>query len=143
EAPLGDHHGEVLLRVEGGELAEDRAEVGEADPAEARAVADVQAIDPELQEIRLNEPERLLHRRDEQREPEDAAVRPDVAPEPADQARVVRLAEVVLPRRLGRHQIASSSTSRAASRKISAYTPPRATRASCVPASTSRPSSRT
>src|SRR6266704_2151540 len=144
EAPLRDHHGQVLLPVGGQQLADDGAEVEEAEAAKPARVAALHvAVDAELHQVGLHLLEELVDGREEQREADDAPVGPHVDPQAPEEARVVRLAELLLAVDLGRHQIASSSTSSACWRKRSAYTPPRASRLSWSPSSTTRPSSST
>src|SRR6266513_2134412 len=144
EAPLRDDHGQVLLPVGGQQLADDGAEVEEAEVAEPALVAALHvAVDAELHQVRLHLLEELVDGREEQREADDAPVGPHVGPQTPEETRVVRLAELPLAVDLGRHQIASSSTSSDCWRKRSAYTPPRASRLSWSPSSTTRPSSST
>ena len=80
------------------------------------------AVEADLQEIRLEEAEPLLDRRQQQRRPHDPAVGPHVLPETPEEVGVVRLADLFL---VADRQIASSSPSRTCCRNRSAYTPPR------------------
>ena len=121
EAPLREHHGEVLLAVVRGELGRDHREVHEPERTQAaRVVPRDVAVDTDLHQVRLDETEGLLGRRQQQGEPEHLPVRPDEGPEAPDQAGVVRLAELALALQVGRHQMASSSTSSDCCRKRSA-----------------------
>src|SRR5206468_1585770 len=139
-----DDHGQVLLPVGGQQLADDGAEVEEAEaPEPALVAAQHVAVDAELHQVRLHLLEELVDGREEQREADDAPVGPHVGPQAPEDTRVVRLAECLLAVDLGRHQIASSSTSSDCRRKRSAYTPPRASRLSWSPSSTTRPPSST
>src|SRR5439155_1579850 len=113
------------------------------DAKPARVAALHVAVDAELHQVGLHLLEELVDGREEQREADNAPVGPHVGPQAPEEARVVRLAELLLAVDLGRHQIASSSTSSACWRKRSAYTPPRASRLSWSPISTTRPSSST
>src|SRR5439155_67865 len=136
KAPLRDHHGQVLLPVGGQQLADDGAEVEEAEAAEPARVAALHvAVDAELHQVGLHLLEELVNGREEQREADDAPVGPHVGPQAPEEARVVRLAELLLAVDLGRHQIASSSTSSVCWRQRSAYTPPCASRLSWSPIS--------
>src|SRR5581483_6436803 len=143
EAPLRDHRRQVLLAVLRQELGDDDPDVDEAERREAGEVPrDDVVVDPALQEVRLERGEEPVHGREEDGRPEDRPIRADVRPEAADQAGVVRLPELLLAEDV-RHQIASSSPSRACWRKSSAYARPRARSVSWSPTSTTRPSSRT
>jgi hypothetical protein len=124
EAALRDHHGQVLLAVEGGELARDRPREEHREVAEPGEVAmRDEPVDTDLEQVGLDQAEQLLHRRQQQRPPHHATVRPHVLPQPPQQAAVVGLAELFV---VAGRQIASSSPSSDCCRKRSAYTPPRA-----------------
>ena len=118
EAALRDHHGAVLLAVEGEELAHDGGDEPEGEAGEPGQVARPHvAVDADLQEIRLRQAEDLLDRRQEHRQPDDAPVRTDERPQPPDEPSVVGLADLLL---VVARQMASSSPSRACWRNRSA-----------------------
>ena len=106
ERALRDQHREVILRVEEPALADDSADVEEADQRQAVRVADRDvAVDRDLQEIRLHQHQPGADRQTHDREPEEIAVRLDEGPQTPHQPRVVRLPErlllVRIVRRLG------------------------------------------
>ncbi len=117
QAPLRDQHREIGLPVIRHELADDGdAENHREAPQAGRVARRHVAIDADHEEIRLHEAERLVHRREQQRAPEDAAIRADVRPQPPDQPAVVRFPDLF---DFVAHPIASSSPSSACWRKRS------------------------
>ena len=94
---LADELREVDLREGGGVLAEEHAEVGEADAIEPRQPSDGDVlVDRLLQEVGLRDLEQRDHRQQRHRDDQLLLVRPDEAEDPLEQRPVERLAEQLL-----------------------------------------------
>ena len=96
-----DHH-QIVLQVEKTELSQHRQAVEDGRVQQPRPVAlGHVAVDTQLEQVRLYERADGGQRQAEHRGPEPPAIRPDVGPQPADQAGVVGLPEIGLAMQIG------------------------------------------